>query len=87
MLKIINCASAVGTGCSSQHARAALSQSILRYDIYNVRPLCYDKSMITHADDEQYFHRIQAMIDLDFEDIISVERLTSVPENDPWYLR
>ena len=43
--------------------------------------------MITYADDEQYFDRIQAMIDLDFEDIISVERLTSIPENDPWYLR
>ena len=43
--------------------------------------------MITYANDEQYFHSIQAMIDLDFEDIISVERLNSVPYNDPWYLR
>jgi hypothetical protein len=43
--------------------------------------------MITYASDEQYFYQIQAMIDLDFEDRISVERLTSIPDDDPWYLR
>lgn len=43
--------------------------------------------MITYADDEQYFYTIQAMIDLDFEDRISIERISSIPADDPWYLR
>lgn len=45
--------------------------------------------MITYADsnDEQFLSIVQSMTDLDFLDAITVERLNSIPENDPWYLR
>lgn len=44
--------------------------------------------MITHADDEQFFHIVQAMADLDFNDSLDpsrLTRLTKIPRNDPWF--
>ena len=43
--------------------------------------------MITYAESAEFLSDIQTMIDLDFDDTITVERLTSTPENDPWDVR
>jgi hypothetical protein len=47
--------------------------------------------MITYADsnDEQFLSIVQAMADIDFDllDENRLTRITSTPEDDPWYLR
>jgi hypothetical protein len=47
--------------------------------------------MITYADsnDEQFLSIVQAMADIDFDllDENRLTRMTSTPEDDPWYLR
>ena len=41
------------------------------------------------ADDDNFFSIVQAMADIDFDtlDENRLTRVTSTPEDDPWYLR
>jgi hypothetical protein len=41
------------------------------------------------ANDEQFLSIVQAMADIDFDSLDEnrITRITSTPENDPWYLR
>ena len=74
-----------GEGASPRSAGAGPKLTVNYVVLYN----SVMTTTFADADDDNFLSIVQAMADIDFDtlDENRLTRVTSTPENDPWYLR